>query len=155
MVSARKNSESNIINHFFSYFCNRECSEYQLRRTVLSLGRPEEQTEKISAVLYNILKVINLKRGRRYINKIILAAYFSQEGLRRDLPDLVAKIEALPCLTLDEACLLLRKCFSLFIREVCLTSILTSKRISTSSKAAHLQKRRKITFQLHASAPIN
>ena len=85
LVSAKKNSESNIINHFFTYFVLRDCSETVVRRAIRSLGKPEADTERIMTIVYNIIRVINVKRGRKYINKVILCGYFTEEWLLSEI----------------------------------------------------------------------
>ena len=85
LVSAKKNSESNIINHFFTYFVLRECSETVVRRAIDSLGKREVDTERVMTIIYNTIRVINLKRGRKYINKVILCGYFTEDWLLSEI----------------------------------------------------------------------
>ena len=109
-------------------------------KSVKSNKNGEVDLDKIITIFYNIIRLINLKRGRKYINKSILCSYFTEEWLTESIEN----IENLDEISVKEIALILRKCLYNFINEVSLTSILTSKRITKHSKEVHLSKRRKI-----------
>ena len=123
----------------------RECSENVVRRAIESLGNLDRDTERIKIIIYNIIRVINLKRGRKYINKVILCSYFTEEWLLSEIDN----INGQKLISTEEIALVLRKCLYNFTNEVSLTSILTSKRITTHSKRVHLEKRRKVLNYMH------
>lgn len=82
LISAKKNSESNIINHFFTFFTAKEASSKLVRRAFLTLGKNGLDIERGITLFYNVVRLINLRRGRKYINKAILWSYFSEENLQ-------------------------------------------------------------------------
>ena len=47
----------------------------------MSVRKTEGDLERIVTIYYNIIRVINLKRGRKYINKVILWSYFTEDWL--------------------------------------------------------------------------
>ena len=121
----------------------KDSSEGVVRRAIKSVKsnkNEEVDLDKIITIFYNIIRLINLKRGRKYINKSILCSYFTEEWLTESIEN----IENLDEISVQEIALILRKCLYNFINEVSLTSILTSKRITKHSKEVHLSKRRKI-----------
>ena len=50
----------------------------------MSLGL-EKDVEKVVTIYYNIIRVVNLKRGRKYINKAILWNYFTEQWLTESI----------------------------------------------------------------------
>lgn len=82
LISAKKNSESNIINHFFTFFTSKEASLQLVSRAFLTLGKIGLDIEKCLTLFYNVMRTVNLRRGRKYINKAILWSYFSEENLK-------------------------------------------------------------------------
>lgn len=90
--SAKKNSESNLINHFFSYFNSREKSERTVDGCISLLSKVESHKEKLLYLFYNAIHVINARRGRKYVNRKILNALFTPEELLRAVPELKEKI---------------------------------------------------------------
>lgn len=45
------------------------------------------------SVFYNLMKMININRGKKYINKQILLKYFTKEGLLNNIPETIRKIQ--------------------------------------------------------------
>lgn len=74
--SAKKNSESNLINHFFSFFSNREKSEKNILLCISTLTTKDCPKEKLVQLFYSTIHVLNSRRGRKYINKKILISLF-------------------------------------------------------------------------------
>ena len=56
------------------------------------LGRPQAESQKIKAVFYNIVRLINFRRGRKYVNRKTIRSYFSVEGFLRQIPDIHEKL---------------------------------------------------------------
>jgi hypothetical protein len=54
------------------------------------------------------------------------------------------RLERLGHLTLGELCEIFRRCAKYYLKEVSISALLTSKRISVVSKEEHLKKRRKV-----------
>ena len=96
------------------------------------------------AVFYNMVRIINLKRGRKYINRYSISAYFTPEGLKARLPKIEEKLSEVGCISLEELALLFRTVVTSFINNVSINAILTSKRVSLIAKKEHLIRRRKV-----------
>lgn len=79
IASAKKNSTSNIINHFFSFFNGHEATMFLVKKAISSLHKSSEEGEKIMWLFYNTIKFINVKRGRKYVNSTMLMGYFTPE----------------------------------------------------------------------------
>jgi hypothetical protein len=97
-----------------------------------------------------VVRLVNLNRGRKYINTAILLAHFTPDGLARNIPEIEAELVRLGDISLLELTSIMRRALWLFLREECLTCLLTSKRISILSKAAHLDRKRKMAAQIRA-----
>ena len=107
--------------------------------------RPGSESKQEQTVLtfYNCLRLINHKRGRKYMNKrILMSDYMTRDGLQEEMPDLIEKITKEAVVSVDELLRLMRQMLLLFLKEVSVCSVLTSRRISSMSKKAHLERRR-------------
>ena len=81
LLSAKKNSESNIINQFYSFFTHAHKSERVLRRCVRQMDKKDSEADLILPIFYNAIRLINAKRGRKYVNAALLVKFFSAEEL--------------------------------------------------------------------------
>jgi hypothetical protein len=79
ILSAKKNSESNIINQFYSFFSSREKSERIVEKCALLLGKASAQLESILTTFYSTIRFINAKRGRKYVNVSKFVKFFTEE----------------------------------------------------------------------------
>jgi len=52
---------------------------------VAKLGRGIDE-DKIISVFYNVVRLIILQRGRRYVNRDSLLNFFTPETLREEMP---------------------------------------------------------------------
>lgn len=147
--SAKKNSESNLINHFFSFFSNREKSEKTVLQCIDTLSTQDCPKEKLVHLFYNTIHVLNSRRGRKYINKKILISLFEPEKLLKTIPEIKEKLLKINDITITELCELFRRCCYSFYRTFSIDSILTSKRISCVAKEEHFRKRRKVVKGLY------
>jgi len=77
ILSAKKNSESNIINQFYSFFGSREKSERIVARCCNLMSKSNEQIEKILPIFYTTIRFINAKRGRKYVNVSLFLKFFT------------------------------------------------------------------------------
>jgi uncharacterized membrane protein len=109
----------------------------QLRKNIVDL-------ERIKSIFYNIVRLINYKRGRNYVNKENILNYYTPEGFTKHIPDIKQKLGEIQLLTLEELCFLFRVITSYFIRSISMTAILTSKRITIIAKSEHLKRRRRV-----------
>jgi hypothetical protein len=144
ILSAKKNSESNIINQFYSFFSSREKSERIVEKCALMLGKSPLQLESILTTFYATIRFINAKRGRKYVNVSMFMKFFTEEDFGEYLSEMLDKIQQLDHLSLGELCEIFRRCAKYYLKEVSINAILTSKRISVVSKEEHLKKRRKV-----------
>jgi len=78
-LSAKKNSESNIINQFYSFFGSREKSEKIVERCCKLMGKRPEHLEKIFSLFYFSIRLINSKRGRKYVNVAMFLKFFNPD----------------------------------------------------------------------------
>ena len=76
--SARKNSESNIINQLYSHLTNTLRSERIVEKIISKLGLPA--LEKCRKTFYSVVRLINFRRGRKYVNKESILAFYQPEG---------------------------------------------------------------------------
>lgn len=83
LESAKKNSESNIINQFFSYFSCRSQSEEIVEKAILVSVRKIEELQKIISIFYNIMKCMSLQRIKKYVNKKTLLNIFAKENIEK------------------------------------------------------------------------
>jgi hypothetical protein len=90
------------------------------------------------------IRLINAKRGRKYVNVSMFLKFFTQDEFSLYLSEMREKIEQLDYLSVEELCEIFRRCAKYYLREVSVSAILTSKRISIVSKEEHLKKRRRI-----------
>jgi hypothetical protein len=93
ILSAKKNSESNIINQFYSFFSSREKSERVVERIGALLGKSEAEMEKILPLFYSAIRFINAKRGRKYVNVASFLKFFTAEEFGEYLGEMREKIE--------------------------------------------------------------
>ena len=108
------------------------------------LSKTQEETDKILPLFYNSIRYINAKRGRKYVNAALLVKFFTPEEFGAYLPEFQDKVGSSGVLTLSELCEIFRRCTMYFLKNVSVSAILTSKRISLVSKEEHLKKRRKV-----------
>lgn len=54
-----------------------EKSEHIINRAIKLLGKPESEVEKVRTLFYNIVRFINRKKGRDYVNKEALAKLYT------------------------------------------------------------------------------
>ena len=92
IISAKKNSESNLINQFYSFFGSREKSERIVEKCCLLQKKTLEEAEKILPLFYTAIRFINAKRGRKYVNAAMLLKFFTPEEFGGYLEDLKDKI---------------------------------------------------------------
>lgn len=92
IISAKKNSESNLINQFYSFFGSREKSERIVEKCCLLQKKTPEESEKILTLFYTAIRFINAKRGRKYVNGAMLLKFFTPEEFGSYLEDLKDKI---------------------------------------------------------------
>ena len=104
IVSARKNSESNLINQFYSFFGSREKSQRVVEKCCCLLGKTEEEVEKILPLFYLAIKTINTKRGRTYVNAASLVKFFTPGEFEGFLPRFGERVQECCCLDLGELC---------------------------------------------------
>lgn len=93
---------------------------------------------------YSTIRFINAKRGRKYVNISMFLKLFTEEELGEYLSEMREILRELEYLSLGELCEIFRRCAKYYLREVSMSAILTSKRISLVSKEEHLKKRRKV-----------
>lgn len=105
------------------------------------LGRSKEQIEKIVSTFYLTIRLINSKRGRKYVNAAMLLRFFAAREFLEYLPEMK---EGAEFVSVEELCGIFRRCAKYYLKEVSVSAILTSKRISAASKKEHLKKLRKI-----------
>lgn len=86
--SARKNSESNIINQLFSHLTNADRSEKIVERIISKLGLSSVGNSK--KTFYCVARLINLRRGRKYVNKESILAFYQPSGCIEQFGDLAA-----------------------------------------------------------------
>ena len=144
IVSAKKNSESNLINQFYSFFGSREKSEKVVERCCLLQNKTLADAQKILPLFYMAIRYINAKRGRKYVNAAMLLKFFTPQEFSGYMGDFKDKVEDCSFVTVSELCQIFRRCTTYFLKNVSVSAILTSKRISIISKEEHLKKRRKI-----------
>ena len=144
IISAKKNSQSNLINQFYSFFGSREKSERIVEKCCLLQKKTLQQSEKILPLFYMAIRYINAKRGRKYVNATMLLKFFTPEEFGSYLQEFTEKIKECSFVNLNELCQIFRRCTTYFLKNVSVSAILTSKRISIISKEEHLKKRRKI-----------
>lgn len=144
IISAKKNSQSNLINQFFSFFSSREKSERIVERCCLLQKKTLEQAQKILPMFYMAIRFINAKRGRKYVNAAMLLKFFTPEEFGCYLEDMREKINECSFVSLNQLCQIFRRCTTYFLKNISVSAILTSKRISIISKEEHLKKRRRI-----------
>lgn len=75
----------------------------------------------------------------------MLLKFFAPEEFGSYLSDFKEKVEESSFVNMTELCQIFRRCTTYFLKNVSVSAILTSKRISIISKEEHLKKRRKIT----------
>jgi hypothetical protein len=90
------------------------------------------------------IRYINAKRGRKYVNAAMLLKFFTPQEFSGYMGDFKDKIDACSFLTVPELCEIFRRCTVYFLKNVCVSAVLTSKRISVISKEEHLKKRRRV-----------
>ena len=103
-LSAKKNSESNIINQFYSFLTHRHNSEKLLRWCLKKMGKSEEDIDFILPIFYQAIRLINIRRGRKYVNVSMLRKLFTPDRLDDCLDELKQQISTLPCLDISEFC---------------------------------------------------
>lgn len=74
------------MNHFFSFFSSREKSEKTLDFCIDSLNKDESQKEKLVHLFYNSIQVLNVRRGRKYVNRNIFKTLFDPEEMANTIP---------------------------------------------------------------------
>jgi hypothetical protein len=79
IISAKKNSESNLINQFYSFFSSRDKSERVVEKCCKMLKKTPSEVERILPLFYMAIRYINAKRGRKYVNAAMLLKFFSPE----------------------------------------------------------------------------
>ena len=87
-LSAKKNSESNITNQFYSFFTHRHKSEKILHRCLSKMGKTSDEVEASVPLFYHAIRLINIKRGRKYVNTAMLLKLFSPDELSLHLGEL-------------------------------------------------------------------
>lgn len=142
--SAKKNSESNLINHFFSFFSNRSKSYAPVEAYITTLKIDQSNKEKLIHLFFNTIHLLNLKRGRKYVNRKLIFALFNPDDLILQIPEIVEILLKINGVTIEQFCEIFRRCSLNFFRKHSIDFIMTSKRISCLSKDEHLRKRRKI-----------
>lgn len=75
----------------------------------------------------------------------MLLRFFTPREFLDYLSEMKEKVEGLDFLSVDELCGIFRRCAKYYLKEVSVSAILTSKRISAASKKEHLKKLRKIS----------
>jgi hypothetical protein len=138
--SAKKNGEFNIINNFFSFILSTTDSHSFLATIARTLVKEEPDIYKIISIISKSIRLINLRRKKKYINKVILMQYFARDSLQ----EMFAALSVPMVVSYEQLSLLLRKCFYHYLDHISLTSILTSKRTPIHSKHVHLLKRRRM-----------
>ena len=104
IISAKKNSESNLINQFYSFFGNPDKSERIVRRCCDLLGKTAEETEQILPLFYMAVRFINSKRGRKYVNAAMLLKFFTAEEFEAYVPEFKEKVDQCSSINLAELC---------------------------------------------------
>lgn len=99
-------------------------------------------------MFYNIVRLINYRRGRKYVNKDNILAYYTPARFLQQVPDITHKLAEVQLLTLEELCRLFRATTAHFLRNTSINAILTSKRITHLAKHEHLKRRRKVVLAL-------
>jgi hypothetical protein len=115
-----------------------------VERAIRLLGRPQAESERLRAIFYNIVRLMNLRRGRKYVNRETIKECYSPETFLENIPDIEEKLNEIGLLTLQEFCFLFRVCTYQFIRSTSIAAILTSKRVSMVAKVEHLKRRRRV-----------
>ena len=98
------------------------------------MGKSHEDAEKILSLFYTTIRYINAKRGRKYVNAAMLLKFFSPEEFGNYLSEFKGKVEECSYVNLTELCEIFRRCTTYFLKNVSVSAILTSKRISIISK---------------------
>ena len=68
------------------------------------MGKSGEDIALILPIFYQAIRLINIKRGRKYVNAAMLLKLFTPEQLADYLDELKQQIDALPCLDIPEFC---------------------------------------------------
>jgi hypothetical protein len=63
-----------------------------VEKIVGHLGRSPADSEKIKAIFYNIVRLINFRRGRKYVNRNTIKGYFTEEQFLKNIPDIEEKL---------------------------------------------------------------
>ncbi len=68
------------------------------------MGKDPTHLEKIFSLFYMAIRLINAKRGRKYVNVAMFLKFFSPEELGCYLPEMQEKLEASGVLDMEELC---------------------------------------------------
>lgn len=148
LQSAKKNSESNLVNQLLGFLSSQERSQPIVDRAIGQLGKSLAQVQQLRPIFYNTVRMVNLRRGRKYVNSSSLLACSRPAQLAAFLPQLQDKLAETGLITMEELCLVFRKaCFQL-VRECSISAILTSRRITAGARAEHLVRRRRVEGNL-------
>lgn len=104
--------------------------------------------EKVKSIFYNIVRLINYKRGRKYVNKENILSYYTPTQFAKQIPDIDEKLGETHLITLEQLCRLFRTTTAHFLATSSINAILTSKRITLIAKNQHLRRRRKVVHAL-------
>jgi hypothetical protein len=104
----------------------------------------EEDVEKIRNIVVNVIRLINCRRGRKYISCSLLAYYFTPKEFVKNIPNIDEKLKEAGMLNLKELCWIFRVVVFKFIRSNSVPAVLTSWRIRPIGKGTHLAKRRNV-----------
>jgi hypothetical protein len=84
--------------------------------------------------------VINRKRGRKYVNRDLLFQYFTVTSWSENIPEIMSLFAEGCIATAEDICSVFRRVCYEFVRNYSLAAVLTSKRISVTSKKGHLKR---------------
>ena len=70
-------------------------------KAIKLLKESSTSPEKIKHIFYNIVRLINYKRGRKYVNRQTIRNYYTPEECQKHLPDIKEKLEESGLMTLE------------------------------------------------------
>lgn len=148
LESAKKNSESNLVNQLLAFLNNTQVSQKLVNSAIRRVKRKGCSEQKIRVIFYNVVRLLNLKRGRKYVNRHTLMQYYTPESFLEYVPKIKEACSEPDSLSLEDLCRLFRMITYTFLKENSVISVLTSRRISSVARLDHLRRRRKVVKAL-------
>jgi hypothetical protein len=78
--------------------------------------------------------MMNLKRGRKYVNRDNILNYYTPSSLKNQFRNIEDKLLETGLINLEQFCYLFRVVAAEFIKNISVTAILTSRRISSIAR---------------------